>query len=173
MVRQRRMNIGTHQGIASSSLISSAPLGRSIQGQGEAAAAHRWPPRIPGTAATDPGGGATDSGLDAAQPYVPGGVAERRMGAGIASAPCGITRGGSLTAWMPPPRRWDSMNEATMQYERAGRAASRMSGGTGACRQRTGTRSDARDHADPAHDRLKANRIESRARSWQPCPLPA
>jgi hypothetical protein len=73
LVRQRRMKIGTQHGIAFSWLISSAPVCRSIQSQGEAAAAHRWPPRIPGTAATDPGGGATDSGLDAAQPYVPWG----------------------------------------------------------------------------------------------------
>jgi hypothetical protein len=49
--------------IASLWLISSAPLRRSVQGHGEGAAAHRWPPRIPAVAATDSGDGATDSGL--------------------------------------------------------------------------------------------------------------
>ena len=40
-----------------------------------------------------------------------------------------------------------------------GRAASRIPGVTGACRQRTGTRSDARDRADLADDRLKLSGI--------------
>src|SRR6185437_6002388 len=60
---ERRIDMGAYHGIASSWLISPAPLCRSVQSHGEGAAAHQWPPRIPATAATDSGDGATDSGL--------------------------------------------------------------------------------------------------------------